>query len=132
MWIACIDIRFKMFLLYPIVLTFSSGSAFSAFIDEDVRLFLLSRYGIDVTVDDVRKTILSGMGGGAEENEVIDAMEVMAILMIPVLRKAAEIQKGTVLPDGISAPPKELLDLVLTMILTDVSASSAYMQLLYS
>jgi hypothetical protein len=90
-------------------------------VDEDIRLFLLSRYGIDVSVESVRKHILSGMGGGAEDTEVIDAMEVMAILMIPIVRKAAEMQKGIDLPPGILVPPKELLDLVLTMILTDVS-----------
>jgi len=55
----------------------------------DVVNFLSSRYGIRVTVAEVRKTILSGLGGGEGDDEVIDLAEVVAILIIPELLKLA-------------------------------------------
>lgn len=55
---------------------------------EDIRLFLCSRYGILVDDEKVKTTILSGLGGGSEEDDVLDLMEVVAILLIPVFLKA--------------------------------------------
>lgn len=39
---------------------------------EDIQLYLKSRFGIDVEREDVTKTILQGMGGGADDGDVID------------------------------------------------------------
>ena len=44
------------------------------------------------------------MGGSADEAEVIDLMEMTAILLIPYLVKAARIQRGEALPEGIQCP----------------------------
>jgi len=72
-----------------------SASPFSC-TAEDIRYFLSSRYGIIVEEDDVRKTILSGLGGGAspEDDDVLDLMEVVAILLIPIFLKAAAANDG--------------------------------------
>eukprot|EP00591_Stephanopyxis_turris_P003550 CAMPEP_0195519490 /NCGR_PEP_ID=MMETSP0794_2-20130614/14880_1 /TAXON_ID=515487 /ORGANISM="Stephanopyxis turris, Strain CCMP 815" /LENGTH=81 /DNA_ID=CAMNT_0040648649 /DNA_START=156 /DNA_END=398 /DNA_ORIENTATION=+ len=40
--------------------------------DVDIVLFLKSRYGIVVTTDYVRKTVMKGLGGGDDEEEAID------------------------------------------------------------
>jgi len=56
----------------------------------DVVHFLNSRYGIRVSVKEVQDTILKGLGGGDDEEECIDLMEVVAILIIPELLKAAQ------------------------------------------
>jgi hypothetical protein len=62
------------------------------------------------------------MGGSSEEDEVIDLMELTAILMIPVVLKASLLQEGADLPDGAEAPPADLIEYVSKMILHDVSA----------
>jgi hypothetical protein len=95
--------------------------------DEDIRLFLLSRYGIDVTVDEVRSAILSGMGGGSYDAEVLDAMELVAILMIPALRKTDAFRRNESIPKDILMPPEGLLEKVLHMVLTDVSVVDEYL-----
>jgi hypothetical protein len=48
--------------------------------------------------------------------------ELTAILMIPVVLKAALLQEGADLPDGAEAPPADLIEYVSKMILHDVSA----------
>jgi len=55
----------------------------------DVVHFLSSRHGIRVTPDEVRTTILRGLGGGDGDDDVIDLAEVVAILLIPELIKCA-------------------------------------------
>ena len=61
----------------------------------DVVNFLSSRYGIRVTVEEVKKTIFLGLGGGDTDEDVIDLAEIVAILTIPELVKAArEIKYG--------------------------------------
>lgn len=55
----------------------------------DISNFLCSRYGIKVSEEEVRKTILKGFGGGDEDDECIDLTELVAILMIPFLLKAS-------------------------------------------
>jgi hypothetical protein len=104
--------------------------------DEDIRLFLLSRYGIDVTVEHVRETVIQGLAGAggnsdASDDECIDLMEMVAILLIPTILKAAQLEtKHT--DDGTTTAPRQqlhpklvlprpgLLDFVLSMILQDV------------
>jgi len=57
---------------------------------EDIVLFLSSRYGIRVSSEEVRKTIMTGMGGGGDrDNACIDLMELVGCLLIPTLIKAA-------------------------------------------
>eukprot|EP00588_Corethron_pennatum_P026009 CAMPEP_0194317770 /NCGR_PEP_ID=MMETSP0171-20130528/14493_1 /TAXON_ID=218684 /ORGANISM="Corethron pennatum, Strain L29A3" /LENGTH=802 /DNA_ID=CAMNT_0039074483 /DNA_START=35 /DNA_END=2440 /DNA_ORIENTATION=+ len=56
--------------------------------DVDIASFLMSRYGILVTPEEVRKTIMHGLGGGDTEDESLDMIEVVAILLIPTLLKA--------------------------------------------
>jgi hypothetical protein len=110
---------------------------------EDIRLYLSSRYGIIVTEEEVRNTILSGLGGGSDEDDVLDLMELVAVLLIPTLLKAAHtdvnhddddddpelIELGSnsfrkpvlpTLPEGVVPTPPGMLDYVLKMILHDV------------
>lgn len=99
--------------------------------DEDIRLFLSSRYGIDVSAIDVRQTILKGMGGDRDTDDdlgdncpdVIDVMELTAILLIPTLLKAAALEEegSNNIPNGLLMPPPDLLKYVLDMILHDVT-----------
>jgi hypothetical protein len=98
-----------------------SDTSFASLADEDIRLFLCSRYGIKVSNEFVRDTILRGMAGSNDENESLDIMEIVAILMIPTLLKAAAQQEGLPLPEGIQLPPEGLVDYVLKIILHDVS-----------
>lgn len=86
---------------------------------EDIRFFLLSRYGIDVSEQEVASQIIRGLGGGdEEEDDTIDLMEIVATLLIPTLRKAT----ATVdLPTDCVAPRENLIPFVLDMILHDVS-----------
>lgn len=62
--------------------------------DADIVRFLLSRYGIKVTEDEVRKTVMFGLGGGDDDEACIDLMELAAILLIPTLIKAADAVDG--------------------------------------
>jgi len=88
---------------------------------EDIKAYLRSRFGIEVTVEEVRWTILQGMGGSDGEGEVIDLMELTAMLLIPTLLKAAAVTQGTKLVEGSIAPPEYLLHKVLQIILHDVT-----------
>eukprot|EP00977_Amphora_coffeiformis_P021255 scaffold9085_cov215-Amphora_coffeaeformis.AAC.23 len=89
----------------------------------DIKVFLRSRFGIEVTHREVCDTILQGMGGGNDDEQVLDLMEVVAILLIPVLRKAAassatsQSQTSTI---HNNMPPENLIQSVLEMILFDV------------
>ena len=58
--------------------------------DIDIVRFLSSRYGIKVTEQEVRKTVMYGLGGGDDDEVCIDLMELVAILLIPTLIKAAD------------------------------------------
>jgi len=89
------------------------------------RSYLRSRFGIDVTLEEFRSTILQeGLGGSDGEGEVLDLMEVTAILLIPILLKAAALEQGNSLPDTIVPPPDSLLPTVLRIILHDVTGNS--------
>jgi hypothetical protein len=97
---------------------------------EDVKAYLRSRFGIEVTLNEVRWIILQGFGGSDKENEVIDLMELTAIILVPLLLKAAAVvehnQQGhdnttATLPSNIVPPPKQLLETSLQIILHDVT-----------
>ena len=89
--------------------------------DEDIKAYLRSRFGIEVTLNEVRNTILQGLGGSDGEGEVIDLMELTAIILIPLFLKAAAVVKGDrPLPPDVVPPPKHLLETVLTILLHDV------------
>ena len=92
--------------------------------DEDIKAYLRSRFGIEVTLDEVRNTILQGLGGSDGEGEVIDLMELTAIILIPLLLKAAAVIKqgdDRPLPPGVVPPPPHLLETALTILLHDVN-----------
>ena len=56
---------------------------------EDIQRFLMSRYGIRVTEEEVNATIIQGLGGGSDQDDVLDLMEMVAMLLIPTILKAA-------------------------------------------
>eukprot|EP00957_Ditylum_brightwellii_P069566 5283577-Ditylum_brightwellii.AAC.1 len=56
-------------------------------IARDIKYHLKSRYGIEISEEQVRKIILNGLGGGEDEDDCLDLCEVMAALIIPLLRK---------------------------------------------
>ena len=95
----------------------------------DIRLFLKSRYGIIVEEEEVRKTIIFGLGGGDSEEEIIDLMEVESILLIPTILKSARLEVdetsplSSPIPDGVVPPEPDLMKKVLKMILEDVTGS---------
>ena len=68
----------------------------------------------------MQETILHGLGGGSGEQEVIDMMELVALLQIPVLVKGAYAARGKGLPKGVVPAPEKLLEFVLKIILHDV------------
>jgi len=85
-------------------------------------LFLLSRYGIDVTEEDVRTHVIRGLGGGDEEqDDCIDLCEMACMLLIPTLLKACSDEAN--LPEGVVRPREGLVDYVLHMILHDTTGS---------
>ena len=47
--------------------------------DQDISLFLRSRFGLDISCQQVRETILQGMGGSSEDGEVVDLMEMIGV-----------------------------------------------------
>ena len=87
--------------------------------DEDIMIYLKSRFGIEVSQEDVRKTILQGMGGSDGEDEVVDLIELVAIIMIPLLLKASMVEEGKALPEGVLPPPPGLLESVSKVMLHD-------------
>lgn len=98
---------------------------------EDVRWFLSSRYGVVVSEAQVRETIFQGLGTGiASHNEganaVLDLMEVVTILFIPTLLKAARQREKDDLPEGVVAAPPGMVEYVLKMILHDTTGSSRW------
>jgi len=61
----------------------------------DVKAFLMSRYGIDIHKEDVRKIIFKGLAGGEGEDSCIDIVETVSILIIPLLVKVSNrLQNG--------------------------------------
>lgn len=99
----------------------------------DVRAFLLSRYGIQLTEDQVRDAIFRGLAGGEGEDEEIDILEIVAILMIPMLVKVSDgIVEGNEASGGARKsyadedkerllPPASIIEDVLRDILRDTT-----------
>ena len=57
----------------------------------DIAKFLMSRYGIKVSPEDVAETISKGFGGGGiseADGDTMDLTEMMAMLLVPTLLKA--------------------------------------------
>jgi hypothetical protein len=69
--------------------------------------FLSSRYGIRVTVQEVRETILKGLAGGECADECIDLAEMLAILMIPEIVKVANDNYNISSRDNITERSRE-------------------------
>lgn len=69
--------------------TFVDGSIDAS----DVKVFLLSRYGISVTEEEVKESIFRDIGGGV--NGCIDLVEVVSLLIIPYLSKVAFVNAHT-------------------------------------
>jgi hypothetical protein len=97
---------------------------------DDIRLFLSSRYGIVVDNETVDSLILSEFGGSGvttlkKDEEVLDLMEIVALLIIPTLLKARLQASGEDLPDGVIKTPPGLISYVLKMILHDTTGSSS-------
>ena len=73
----------------------------------------------------MRNTIISGLGGGNSDDECIDLMEIVAILMIPTLLKAFQVEvNAESLSEKLVPPAPNLLQSVLNMILEDVGTRS--------
>lgn len=101
----------------------------------DIRVFLRSRFGILVDEEEVKNVVISGLGGGESEEEIIDLMEVVCMLLIPTILKAARVESDPdfpfsgELPDGVLPPEPELIQKVLKMILEDVTGDATPKQL---
>lgn len=61
----------------------------------DVKHFLLSRYGISVTEDEVKRLIFYDLAGGDGESDCIDLTEVVSMLIIPYLVKVTFVNLQT-------------------------------------
>ena len=59
-----------------------------------MKNFLLSRYGINVTEDEIRKSIFYDLAGGDSDDDCIDLTEVVAMLVIPYLVRVAVINEN--------------------------------------
>ena len=59
----------------------------------------MSRYGIQVTEEEVRTLILNGLAGGDSDDECIDITEIVAILIIPYLRKVSMMSEDSLPSD---------------------------------
>lgn len=81
-----------------------------------------------MTDEQVEQTILHGLGGGDVDGdqEVLDLMELVACLQIPVLLKAA--QQHRTLPKGMIPAPDKLLEYALKIILHDVRITPSTME----
>lgn len=91
-----------------------------ALTDEDIRLYLLSRYGIEVAREEVQNVIIKGFAGGSVDDDFdcIDLVEMVTILLIPTLLKAST--RSDDLPEELVRPREGLIHYVLDMILHDV------------
>jgi hypothetical protein len=70
------------------------------------------------------------LGGSDDQAEVIDLMELTAIVMIPLLLKAAAVTKGQDLPANVVPPPEKILEMAVKIILHDVTGSQETRQTL--
>ena len=87
----------------------------------------MSRYGIQVSKDQVREIIFQGLAGGEMEgDDSIDLMEIVSILVIPLLVKVNEKMSGKVERWSVQAddkkqlqPPPNIITDILTTMLQD-------------
>lgn len=93
--------------------------------DSDIALFLSSRYGIKLSEEEVRETILQGLTTTRNNNGGdyldLDLMEIVSILFIPVLLKAVADARNDDIPENLQLPPPGMLSGVLCMMLEDVT-----------
>lgn len=66
-------------------LTYDSISIHSS--ASDVKNYLLSRHGIEISLENVRKHIFHDLAGSRSEDESLDIPEIVSLLLIPYLRK---------------------------------------------
>ena len=96
----------------------------------DIRVFLRSRFGILVDEKEVKNVVISGLGGGESEEEIIDLMEVVCIPLIPTILKAGRVESDPdspfsgELPDGVLPPESDLIRKVSKMVLEDVTGGT--------
>jgi hypothetical protein len=112
--------------------------------NEDIQVYLLSRFGIKVSLEEVQTIIMDGMGGSSNDDEVLDLMEVTAIILIPLLLKAAYVEGSyadgennnninnnnsdsgsKTLPPGVLPPPSDLLADCANIIIHDVAKKNS-------
>lgn len=115
----------------------------------DVRCMLKSRYGIQVSADDITRIILRSLAWTTpsfsvakqqyeqrneqqqqqqpnepvlieDESEQMDQMEMLTILLIPYLCKAQWVATGRTLPKGVIEPSTSILQMVCQIIQDDV------------
>ena len=56
----------------------------------DIKYYLMSRFDIETSKEQVHKIILAGLGGGEDENNCLDLCEVVTALLIPSLHKIVD------------------------------------------
>jgi hypothetical protein len=105
--------------------------------NDDIQVYLLSRFDIKVTKE-IQTIIMDGIGGSSNDDEVLDLMEVIAIILIPLLLKAAYVEGSyddvennihKTLPPGVLPPPSDLLADCANIIIHDVIKKIAIMSL---
>mmetsp|Transcript_24281 Transcript_24281/g.45209 ORF Transcript_24281/g.45209 Transcript_24281/m.45209 type:complete len:1056 (+) Transcript_24281:78-3245(+) len=96
----------------------------------DIRMLLTSRYGVVVDEDTIKTTVMSGLGGGDSEEEIVDLMEVVSLLLIPTILKCSRVETDKKsplsgpLPEGVLPPEPDLMKRILKMILEDVTGDA--------
>ena len=91
--------------------------------DQDIQLYLKSRFGIEVTAGEVKSKVINGFGGyGYASDDCLDLMELVSMLLIPTILKASNPDMD--FPEGIVQPREGLINYVLDMILHDVRENS--------
>ena len=82
-----------------------------------------------VTTEEVREVILKGLqadviASGEEAGEaVLDMMELVSIILVPLLKKSRILAEGRKLPEGVEEPPHGIIATVLDRILQDALGS---------
>ena len=91
----------------------------------------MSRYGIEVTNEQVREVIFKGLAGGEGDHEAIDIIEIVAILIIPMLVKLVYTETATRRSKILTAaqerllPPANIIEDVLRNLIADFSNGKA-------
>mmetsp|Transcript_11241 Transcript_11241/g.13739 ORF Transcript_11241/g.13739 Transcript_11241/m.13739 type:complete len:1052 (-) Transcript_11241:209-3364(-) len=134
---------------YVTALHQTASSTDDSFVDgsidaKDIKFYLMSRHGIDVTEEHIREVVLSDLAGGNSEDDCFDLLELVAILIIPSLvslKKIDHVSRRKSSEDFLTSfgyknhledmanlettkPPPTLIDDVLKIILINVTGSS--------